>query len=96
METISFPRSWKARYGFSGAAVLSFLVEHQNGDEWFPVRNVDIQDALLMNQPGIGTARMLLASDGVLSVNKVGTQYVYRINQDRLAEINDVDQEGQE
>lgn len=96
MDTISFPRSWKARYGFSGAAVLSFLIEQQNGDEWFPVRNVDIQDALLIHPPGIGTARMLLASDGVLSVKKVGTQYVYKINQDRLAEINEVDQEGQE
>lgn len=86
MQTISFPRAWKARFGFAGAAILSYL-EGREDDTWFHVPAADIQEDLLLHPSGINAARERLRADGVIDVRKAGSRYEFKINHERLDEI---------
>ena len=87
MDTISFPRAWKQHFGFPGASVLSFLVAHEDGRDWFPAPTSVLKEELGLHNTSLNSARLRLVAGGVISVRKDGQQYMYQINHDQLDQI---------
>lgn len=86
-DRISFPRSWKVKYGFTGASLLSYLVEHERGEEWFPALGADMREELSLHPSSINNARLKLVADHVLEVKQESGRYLYKIDHARLEEI---------
>lgn len=86
METISFSREWKKRFGFTGAAILQYLVEREDG-EWFPIPQINIQNDLMVSPSSINVARERLRAERVIDVRRVASSYEYRINHETLRDI---------
>jgi len=88
VDVLQLRSVWKRRYGFAAATFLSYLVESEPDDaEWFPAPLSTLDRRFHISPSVVAHARDKLTSDGVIRFRYLPGGYEYRIDHQRLAEI---------
>lgn len=90
MDSYSIKPVWKRRYGYAGATFLAYLVvssADKDGDGWFDAPMNTLHKQMAMSARAVMSARDALTDDMVVEAKVVGGKYRYRINEERLAEV---------
>lgn len=88
VRNVTFPAWWQRRWGFNGAVFLSYLHQEEPGpQEWFTAEAQRFREYINISHPSVTLAREKLRADGVIDVRRHGPSYEYRLDHDRLAEI---------